>query len=258
MPYVYRHIRLDTNQPFYIGIGSIDKHKRAYEVQKRNKHWNNVVNKTSWSVDILFDDISWEEAGEKEIEFIKLYGRKVDGGLLVNVTIGGGGTTGTRHTKESKEKISFESKNRIRHPRSEETKLKLRIANLGKVGANLGRKWTDDMKKKLSNTLTGRVGHNLGRKWSDETKRKISIAKTGIPSKKIGIKLTDECKNKISETVKSLYKNGFICTTSKLVLDTKTGIYYDSCIDASRTLGIKKLYEKLGGKRKNTTSLIYC
>ena len=40
---IYRHIRLDTNQVFYIGIGSI---KRAYRKTGRNNYWNNITNKT--------------------------------------------------------------------------------------------------------------------------------------------------------------------------------------------------------------------
>ena len=30
MAYVYRHIRLDKNQPFYIGVGTCDTYERAY------------------------------------------------------------------------------------------------------------------------------------------------------------------------------------------------------------------------------------
>lgn len=43
MALVYKHIRLDTNQVFYIGVGKTDK--RPYSKIYRNKHWHNVVNK---------------------------------------------------------------------------------------------------------------------------------------------------------------------------------------------------------------------
>lgn len=40
--YLYRHIRLDKNEPFYIGIGTKNKHKypyfRAKSKAERNKH----------------------------------------------------------------------------------------------------------------------------------------------------------------------------------------------------------------------------
>jgi hypothetical protein len=42
---VYRHIRLDKNEPFYIGIGSDRNYKRASSIKDRNKYWGNIVNK---------------------------------------------------------------------------------------------------------------------------------------------------------------------------------------------------------------------
>ena len=95
MAIVYRHIRLDKNEPFYIGIG--EDPQRPYDRCKssRNNHWMNIIKKTEYRVDILFDDLTWEEACEKEKEFIKLYGRKDLGtGTLVNLSDGGEGTPG--------------------------------------------------------------------------------------------------------------------------------------------------------------------
>ena len=64
MAIVYRHIRLDTRRPFYIGIG-VNK-ARAYSVKNRNKHWHNIVNKSGYEVQILFDYLTYEEAKEKD------------------------------------------------------------------------------------------------------------------------------------------------------------------------------------------------
>lgn len=97
MAYVYRHIRLDKNVPFYIGIGADEEgeYERAFYKYKRNKHWMNVINKTEYEVDILIEGLLWEEACLKEKEFIKLYGRRDIGtGTLVNMTNGGDGTSG--------------------------------------------------------------------------------------------------------------------------------------------------------------------
>jgi hypothetical protein len=97
MAYVYRHVRLDTNQPFYIGVGlREDNFFRARQVSKRNKHWNSIVSKTEFRVDILFEDISSDFALEKEKEFISIYNRKDDGGTLCNITLGGEGTLGVK------------------------------------------------------------------------------------------------------------------------------------------------------------------
>ena len=52
MAYLYRHIRQDINQPFYIGIGSNDDYRRANSKHGRNKIWNNIVKKSKTLLDI--------------------------------------------------------------------------------------------------------------------------------------------------------------------------------------------------------------
>jgi hypothetical protein len=102
MAIVYRHIRKDKNQPFYIGIG---KTNRAYMKHGRNSIWNRIVSKTDYEIEILFSDVSWEFAVEKEKEFIKMYGRiNNNTGVLSNMTDGGEGSPGTI-TKESTRKL---------------------------------------------------------------------------------------------------------------------------------------------------------
>lgn len=102
MAVLYRHIRLDKNQPFYIGIGN--SKYRASKKDSRNDIWHNIVSKTDYRVDIIMDDISWEEACEKEKEFIALYGRIKDGGILANITFGGEGVVGLKQSDEAKER----------------------------------------------------------------------------------------------------------------------------------------------------------
>lgn len=94
--YLYRHIRLDTNVPFYIGIGTYkstskykNKYNRAFTHNKRNQYWKNVVNLTEYKVEIIFKSDNRDIICEKEKEFIKLYGRKEFGGTLTNLTDGG-------------------------------------------------------------------------------------------------------------------------------------------------------------------------
>lgn len=108
MAYVYKHTRLDNNEIFYIGIGSDDfgKYSRAHSLDNRNKFWQNVVKKTKYKVDILFDNLTWGKACEKEKELIKIIGKKIlNEGTLVNLTDGGEGFK-KNHTIETKEKIS--------------------------------------------------------------------------------------------------------------------------------------------------------
>ena len=119
MAYVYRHIRLDKNEPFYIGIGSDSTYKRANAKYKgdRNKIWYDITAKSEYEVEVLFDDVDWQFACEKEKEFIALYGRKDNkSGILANMTDGGEGVVGFPmvRTSESIEKQKITLKNRYK------------------------------------------------------------------------------------------------------------------------------------------------
>ena len=177
MAYVYRHIRLDKNEPFYIGIGKLPNYKRAYQTIKRNGFWHNIVSKTNYEVEILFDDISWEEAEKKEIEFITLYGRKdLDNGTLVNLTNGGEGSLKRAHTEESKLKMS---KARKGVPKSEEWKRKISESHKGmKITEETRQKLIDSHKgKKLSLEQRIKIGEaHKNRYFSPEHRAKISAA----------------------------------------------------------------------------------
>jgi transposase len=88
--YIYRHIRLDKNEVFYIGLG---KNRRAWCKDGRNIYWKNIAKKSSYEVEVILGNLTREQAIEKEMEFIKLYGRKDLGlGTLCNKTDGGDGT----------------------------------------------------------------------------------------------------------------------------------------------------------------------
>ena len=117
MAYVYRHIRLDENVPFYIGIGTDASFSRSRETTRRNKLWIRIAAKTEHRVEILFDDLTWEEAKQKEIEFIALYGR-IDKrlGTLANLTDGGDGTLGAIVSKEKRELFSRVHSGKIHSP----------------------------------------------------------------------------------------------------------------------------------------------
>jgi len=111
MAYLYRHIRLDKNEPFYIGIGNDENHCRAYNNKRRTKYWKNITSKTLYEVEILLDNLTWDEACSKEIEFIELYGRTdLNKGTLVNLTNGGEGKNGYKHSEDSKKLISKKQK----------------------------------------------------------------------------------------------------------------------------------------------------
>jgi group I intron endonuclease len=166
MAYLYRHIRLDKNEVFYIGIGTDDdgKHKRAYDKKQRNRMWNSIIKKTDYEVEIMLDDVPNKIIYEKEKEFIAIYGRRDNSsGTLCNMTDGGEGCLGFNHTEETRKRIS-ESKKGIKNPAfglhrknkktSEETKMKIREAHRGKFVGELnpyyGKKHSDEIRKKMS------------------------------------------------------------------------------------------------------------
>ena len=111
MAYVYRHIRLDKNEPFYIGIGSDSNYSRAYSRKNRNNIWHSIANKSDFKVEIMIDDISKDDACKKEMEYISLYGKIVNStGILANMTDGGDGITGYSHNTTTKLAISDKKK----------------------------------------------------------------------------------------------------------------------------------------------------
>lgn len=226
MPYLYRHIRLDKNEPFYIGIGlkDNDNYKRAYQIQsRRNIIWKRIVSKTKICVEILMDNMPENFIKQKEIEFIKLYGRiDLGNGTLANLTDGGEGSNGIVV--------------------SEKTRLKLSESGKGKT---LGRKLTNEHRKKLSNA---KIGKKISQKHIDILKN-INIGnKYGL-----GKKRTEESKFNASLIRKDNVYN------MRLVLDLQTGIFYNSAKRAafSKNIIYGSLVNMLNGRKNNKTSLIY-
>jgi hypothetical protein len=161
MAYLYRHIRLDKNEPFYIGIAT--HLKRAYEKGHRNHLWKSIASKTNHIVEILFDDLTREQALEKEKEFVSLYGR-IDKktGTLANLTDGGEDFTGCwnkgkKRTEEQKAKLREAAKHKP--PFTEERKLNISKALKGKTKS-------PEHILKVSNSLKGKSNG----KWTKDHK----------------------------------------------------------------------------------------
>lgn len=202
MAYVYRHIRLDKNEPFYIGISKLAN--RAYSFRDRNIYWKRIVAKTDYEVEIVLDDLTWEEACEKEKEFISLYGRRDLGkGILVNLTDGGDGTLNHKLTNETRIKMGKSQlgnkKYLLRTTPQEEINKKISLAKTGK-------KLSEENKQKIREYFKVNGHPSLGRKASDETKQKIRDTK-----KKCQVTQKDLEGNiiKIWESTKSVIPFGF-------------------------------------------------
>ena len=292
--YVYRHIRPDKNIPFYIGIGVGRRYK--YKTG-RNSIWNRIVNKNNgvFISEILFENLSLEEAFKKEIEFISLYGRlDLNTGVLANMTAGGDGctdmnpagrqkiskaNTGKKRTDEMRLKMS---KHRIGKKHSEETKLKIRTAQLGYKNHRFGMKLSEEQKIKMGiynlvgcgnpnykglifalNSNTFSIEHSF--KSPDEIRCFLNLPNTNNLS---------QIYSNIKGNIKTAY--GYVWTrksisqlpsyvlekrrkTNKRVIDTITNKTYESVKELAANTGLKYqfLVERLGGTRVNNTQYKY-
>jgi hypothetical protein len=246
MAYVYRHIRLDTNKVFYVGIGNDLKYKRSFSKYNRNKHWHNIVNKTQIEIEILFDDINYDEAKNKEIEFISLYGRRDLGiGTLVNMTNGGEGCLGMIVTEDVRNKISKNNKGK---KISQETRDKISLSRKGF-------KHSDEVKKKIGDFKRGKKLPPR-KPISEDTRRKMSESKKGkspsynyirteehrkrLREGALGKKMSDACKLKMSEN-RSIPVLQY-CKDGKLIKEWK-----------SATLAAFELFNA-----RNSSSIVRC
>lgn len=167
MAYIYKHIRIEDEEVFYIGISSKDdNYQRSKSKNDRSTFWKNYTNLYPYRIEILLDNITWQEAKEIEKELIIEFGKRVDKtGTLVNITDGGEGTLGCApwnkgivgvikngpckeetkikigekhrgriHTEQSRMNMSIGSKGRKRGPYSKERIEKTKAATIKAVG----------------------------------------------------------------------------------------------------------------------------
>jgi len=256
MAYVYRHIRLDKNEPFYIGIGSDNKGKytRAYTKFNRSEFWNKIISKTSYKVEILFDDLTWEEACEKEKEFICLYGRiNLEKGTLCNMTDGGNGIFGYKFTNEHKKNLSNIRKEKFANG---ELKPNETTFKKGQEAWNKGKKMSKESVEKTA-------AKNRGKKATKETREKLSECRKGDKNHFFNKTHTIESKNKMSRSIKNKFENGYINPASKMVIDLETGFFYNSGKEAYELniayfkIGYFAFLQKLNGRSKNNTKFQY-
>ena len=149
---VYFHKRKDTNEVFYVGIGTPKRPKSKFN---RNTYWYNIVKKVGYTIEIVHEGLTWDEACEYEVKYIKDFGRKDIGkGKLVNMTDGGDGSVGFKHSEETK-KIMIN--NRITFHREESKK---------KISENHSHYWKGKTMTKEHRTKLSK--RNRLRKLTDE------------------------------------------------------------------------------------------
>lgn len=294
MAYLYRHIRLDKNEVFYIGIGTTDdNHKRAYDTVQRSDFWKRITSKSDYRVEIVIDDLTDEEVFKKEREFISIYGRKdLNKGTLCNLSDGGEGNKGwipsdewrkahsearkgLKMSDEWRAKLS-KAKKGISRPMSEAAKEKIRIANIGRKPtqktidaikkANTGRSKTKQELDKISkiiidiNTGVFYIGTQEVCDLYGYNKRTLMTYLNGtLPNKTPFRYALEDGYKEVNTQPKEFRRDREHNGSSKLVLDLQTGIFYECIKNAAEAKDISqaRVYQQLRGKNKNVIDLIY-
>jgi hypothetical protein len=132
--------------------------------------------------------------------FNKLKGWLDDGALTVK---------GMRHTDEAKAVIGVYSKERVRSPHSEETRLKISVSKKGVASNRRGATHTQDSMQKMSDSHLGQEPWNKGlvgvcKAWN---KGKAGVQKSWNKGQKGSIKWSDEAKARHSEKIKQIWAN---------------------------------------------------
>lgn len=183
---LYKHTC--PNGKIYIGI-TCNKLYRRWQNGKgyhHNKHFTNAINKYGWENikhEVLFENLTKEEAEQKEIELIAKYdltnrkkGYNCDNGGLL-------GSYGHKVDENARKKISKANKGRKAWnkgiPMSKETKEKLSesLKKRNIKGVNnpfYNHKHTEETKKKISDIHKGKIPYNKGIPMKQESKEKMS------------------------------------------------------------------------------------
>lgn len=147
--------------PFYVGKGGNDNGKRSRKISTRSAEFMAVYDQGGCTVEIVDEFILESEAHAHEMELIEKYGRREFGGMLVNKTDGGEGTSGHIHSAETKARLSAAHRGKIVSP---ETRAKLSAFNRGRprdpaavaktAAANRGQKRSPATRAKMSAAIT--------------------------------------------------------------------------------------------------------
>jgi hypothetical protein len=162
----YVHARPDGSV-FYVGKG---KEKRANTLSGRTFHHSNVVKKYgAENILVGFMECSTEKTAlELEIGLIKCFRRS--GVHIVNITSGGEGVSGFKHSQETIERIAAKNRNRVYSPSERK-----RISDSLKLALSTpeARKIKSDASKRSLNSPEVRVKLSLAQHklWADPEER---------------------------------------------------------------------------------------
>lgn len=189
--YAYIHVRpgADANGAFYVGKG---QGHRSHDFVRRNQYHQRVIDKHgAENIDVARLYCSDETiAFDLERGLIKCFRRMGVG--LTNVTDGGEGVSGLRHTPSLRAQMSKTRKGRVH---SDATKAKMVVSRMGAQNSFFGRQHSEETKRKIAATKKANPSmYWLGKPKSEETRKKISESLTG----RVGYKHTADTRAKMS------------------------------------------------------------
>jgi len=229
---VYLHRRVSDSEVFYVGIGKTVR--RAYDSKQRSRFWKAYIGKYPYSVEVLYEGLTWQEACVKEKELIKQYGRRDLGlGTLVNMTDGGEGTVGVIRSELYREHLSTRWKGKKREGHSEKMKLdppsrrpgvgaKISASKKGQQSSFKGRKHTEESKRKNREVHLGKTPGN---------KSNLCIHRDSSNKYILAIELTSYLKQgwQLGGKIRTVHNcQGGNNANAKKLLDLHTGILYET------------------------------
>jgi hypothetical protein len=194
--YVYTLTDPRNGLPFYVGKGHgkrcefhLDEAK--YYTKRKSKKLNKIRKLMSLGMQPIITKVEENVSDEQAIDFeCLLIAEMRDIGIpLTNMTDGGDGAKGYRHTEEHLKYVSElfkgrvvseETKQKMRKPRSEEGR-----ANIAKARLTTAYRPSEETKRKTSEALLGRPSPMKDRKQTEESKAKMSAMRKGLPKPKV-------------------------------------------------------------------------
>jgi hypothetical protein len=171
--YVYEHWRPDEGVIFYVGKG---QKRRAWDTHRGRNRWHKFIFAKlkalglQHEVRIVQKEMSEREAFDKEVKLIAYW--RDQGADLVNLTIGGDGPSGRKHTEEWKQANSARMKG---HSPSAETRAKMSTAAMGnKKGFG---------KKRPQHAIEATAAAQRGIPKNVDFLRSLNAAKRGKPGR---------------------------------------------------------------------------
>lgn len=220
--YVYEHVRKDSGAVFYIGKGTLSKRygfPRSVETGNRSKFWKRIVAKAGgFEANVIAVCATESLTFRLERALIAMHGRRLDGGTLCNLTLGGEGHSGL--------------------PASVSARRKLSLAFSGSKHPNWGKKLSAETCRKKSESLKASAKNLRGKKLPLWWRENIRAAKLGARNPMFG-------------------KTGERHHLSRKVRVRETGEIYPSVTAAAKALGwsMQGLHNMLTGFRPNTANV---